>query len=49
MLLKICETIKHEVDEGLNGGLVDQSFELEDNKVYLYQNMESVENSSKDN
>lgn len=49
MLLKIYEVIKYELGKGLDGGLVDQSFELENNKTYLYQNMKNVEDSSKDN
>lgn len=49
VLLKACEAIENEVGKGLNGRLVDQLFELEDNEVYLYQNMESDENISKNN
>lgn len=49
VLLKACEAIENEVGKGLNGRLVDQLFELEDNEAYLYQNMESDENISKNN
>lgn len=48
MLLKACEAIEHEAGEGLEGGLVDQSSELEDNEAYLYKNLESDEDSSED-
>lgn len=48
MLLKACEVIEHEAGEGLEGGLVDQSSELEDNEAYLYKNLETDEDSSED-
>lgn len=48
MLLKACEAIEHEAGEGLEGGLVDQSSELEDNGAYLYKNLETDEDSSGD-
>lgn len=46
--LKACEAIEHEAGEGLKGGLVDQLSELENSEAYLYKNLESDEDSSKD-
>lgn len=49
MLLNICKAIKYEMDKVLDNKLIDKLSELEDNKVYLYQNMENNKNNSKDN
>lgn len=48
VLLKICNVVEYEVDEGLNGELIDQLSKFKDNEAYLYWNLENDENSSKD-
>lgn len=46
---KVYGAIKYKANKGLNGSLVDQSSELEDNRAYLYKNLETNKNSSKNN
>lgn len=48
VLLKAYKAIEYEVSKGLDSRLVDKSLELENNEVYLYQNLESDENNSED-
>ena len=51
VLLGACEMVEEEVKknlESLEDGLVDQSSELGDNEVYLHQNLQSEDDSTKD-
>lgn len=49
ILLKADKAIEHKADKGLKSGLQDQLSELEDNGIYLYKNLETNEDNSKDN
>lgn len=47
VLLKACEAIEHEAGEGLEGGLVNQSSKVGDNKAYLHKILESESSKNK--
>ncbi|MCJ1342519.1 hypothetical protein MMC31_000705 [Peltigera leucophlebia] len=44
----MVEEVAEEGLEGLEGGLVDQSSELGDNEVYLHQDLQNKDDSTKD-
>lgn len=49
MLIQAFEVIDYEVVKDLDNELLNQLSELENNEAYLYQKLESNEDSSKDN
>lgn len=48
ILLGACQAVETGVEVGLEGGLVDQLSEIEDNEAFLQENLESEEESTSD-
>lgn len=48
ILLKACKVIETTVEKGLESSLVDQSSEIDDNKIFLQENLESEDKNKSD-
>ena len=48
VLLGACKAIETAVEKGLEGGPVHQSFEIDDNKAFLQENLESEDENESD-